>query len=87
MIFDVLGYIGFVSLAICWIPQTIDTIKQGKVLIKKSFLLLYAVGSTMLLLQAIGIDNLPLILLNGYTATASLINLYYGYFPRTQRIV
>jgi len=79
---DILGYAGFVFLAVCWIPQTIDTIKQGKVSIKKSFLLFYVMGSGLLMLQAIGLHNLPLIILNSYTSLASLINLYYGLFPR-----
>lgn len=82
MIFDILGYAGFIFLATCWIPQTIDTIKQGKVSMQKSFLLMYAFASVLLLVQAIGIDNLPLIILNSYTTIASLINLYYGFFPR-----
>lgn len=49
---------------------------------QKSFLLMYAFASVLLLVQAIGIDNLPLIILNSYTTIASLINLYYGFFPR-----
>jgi len=79
---DILGYGGFLFLTICWIPQTIDTIRHGKVAMERSFLLLYAAGTTLLMLQAIGLDNLPLILLNSYTTLASLINLYYGVFPR-----
>lgn len=79
---DILGYGGFLFLAICWIPQTIDTIKKGKVAMEKSFLLLYAAGAGLLMLQAIGLNNLPLILLNSYTTLASLVNLYYGIFPR-----
>ena len=79
---DILGYGGFLFLAICWIPQTIDTIKQGRVTIKRSFLYFYAIGSGLLMLQAIGLKNIPLIILNCYTTLASLINLYYGIFPR-----
>lgn len=82
MILDILGYAGFAFLAICWIPQTIETIKQGRVSIRKSFLLFYSMGSALLMLQAIGLQNLPLIILNSYTSAASLINLYYGFFPR-----
>lgn len=81
---DILGYGGFVFLAICWVPQTIETIKNGRVAMQKSFLLMYAVGAGLLMLQAIGLDNLPLILLNSYTTLASLINLYYGIFPRKE---
>lgn len=79
---DLLGYGGFALLAICWIPQTIETIRQGKVAMQKSFLLMYAIGSGLLMAQAIGLNSIPLILLNSYTSLASLINLFYGIFPR-----
>ncbi len=79
---DLLGYGGFALLAICWIPQTIETIRQGKVAMQKSFLLMYAAGSGLLMAQAIGLNSIPLILLNSYTSLASLINLFYGIFPR-----
>ena len=79
---DVLGYSGFLFLAICWIPQTLETIKQGRVTIKRSFLYFYSIGSGLLMLQAIGLNNIPLIILNSYTTIASLINLYFGIFPR-----
>lgn len=79
---DLLGYGGFALLAICWIPQTIETIRQGKVAMQKSFLLMYAIGSGFLMAQAIGLNSIPLILLNSYTSLASLINLFYGIFPR-----
>ena len=82
--FDMLGYGGFIFLAICWIPQTIETIKNGRVAMERPFLLMYAVGAGLLMVQAIGLHNLPLILLNSYTTLASLINLYYGIFPRKE---
>jgi uncharacterized protein with PQ loop repeat len=85
MMLDLLGYGGFIFLAICWIPQTVKTIRDGKIAMQKSFLLMYAAGAGMLMLQAIGLDNLPLILLNSYTTLASLINLFYGIFPRKMK--
>jgi hypothetical protein len=81
---DILGYGGFIFLAICWVPQTIETVKNGKVAMQKSFLLMYALGAGMLMFQAFGLNNLPLILLNSYTTLASLINLFYGLFPRKE---
>jgi hypothetical protein len=81
--FDLLGYGGFFLLALCWIPQTIKTVREGRVSMQQSFLLMYSAGSALLMTQAIGLHNIPLILLNSYTTLASLINLYYGLFPRT----
>lgn len=81
-IFDIVGFGGLFFLAICWIPQTIATIKSGTISIKKSFLILYCIASILLLIQAIGISNTPLIILNAYTLVTSSINLYYGFFPR-----
>ncbi|MGE5313061.1 MAG: hypothetical protein ACM3Q4_00040 [Acidobacteriota bacterium] len=82
---DLFGYGGFLFLAACWIPQSIATIKAGRVDIKKSFLFLYVIGSLLLMLQAIGLNNGPLILLNAYTAAQSGFNLYYGLFPRKEK--
>jgi lipid-A-disaccharide synthase-like uncharacterized protein len=79
---DLLGYGGFFFLGVCWIPQTIATIKAGTVSMRKSFLVMYFVGAFLLMLQAIAIQNNPLILLNSYTTLASGINLFYGLFPR-----
>lgn len=75
---DILGFLGFFFLAICWIPETIATIKRGNVSIKISFLILYFLGSASLLTQAAGLVNLPLILLNSFTTLTSGINLFYG---------
>ncbi len=81
-IYDLLGVSGFIFLSICWIPETIATIKRGYISVKLSFLILYFLGSFFLLLQAIGINNIPLILLNIFTSTSSAINLYFGLNPR-----
>ena len=81
-IYDLLGVGGFIFLSICWIPETIATIKRGNIAIKKSFLVLYLMGSVMLLFQAVGINNIPLIFLNSFTSLTSSINLYFGLFPK-----
>jgi lipid-A-disaccharide synthase-like uncharacterized protein len=82
---DLFGYAGLIFLSMCWVPQTIDTVKTGTVTIRKSFLVLYLLGSVLLLLQAVFISNVPLILLNSFTTVSSSINLFYGFFPRTSR--
>lgn len=82
---DIFGYSGLFFLAMCWVPQTIATLKEGVVTIRKSFLLLYLAGSILLLLQAILLESVPLVLLNCFTTISSSINLYYGLFPRTAR--
>jgi uncharacterized protein with PQ loop repeat len=83
-ILDILGYGGFIFLIICWIPQTAATIKNGRIAMRRSFLVMYALGSSLLMFQSIGLNNLPLILVNSYTTVASLINLFYGLFPREE---
>lgn len=79
---DMFGYAGLIFLAMCWVPQTIGTIKAGTVAIRKSFLVLYVLGSLLLLLQAYYLNNIPLILLNSFTMVSSSVNLFYGFFPR-----
>ena len=36
-IYDLLGVSGFIFLSICWIPETIATIKRGYISVKLSF--------------------------------------------------
>lgn len=79
---DMFGYSGLFFLALCWVPQTIATLKEGVITIRKSFLLLYLTGSILLLFQAIWLESIPLIMLNCFTTVSSSINLYYGLFPR-----
>jgi lipid-A-disaccharide synthase-like uncharacterized protein len=79
---DIFGYAGLFFLAMCWVPQTIGTIKAGTVSIRRSFLVLYLFGSVLLFTQAFLIDNIPLILLNAFTTFSSSVNLFYGFFPR-----
>jgi hypothetical protein len=79
---DIFGYAGLFFLAMCWVPQTIGTIKAGTVSIRKSFLVLYLLGSVLLFAQAFFLNNIPLILLNVFTTLSSSVNLFYGFFPR-----
>lgn len=71
------GIIGLISIAACWIPQTIETIRTKQCDIKLSFLLLYLVGSISLTVHAYFIDDLVFVMLNGIATAETAVNLYY----------
>jgi MtN3 and saliva related transmembrane protein len=77
-----IGYAGLISLAICWIPQSIETIKQGRCTVNLTFLALSAVGSFSLLLYAASLRDPIFITLNCLTTLGAAVNMFYKFFPR-----
>lgn len=83
MNYSFLGYLGLFLVAICWLPQTIETIRAGKCGANTLFLLLSAVGSVCLVIYAIGRDDIIFSVLNSLTTLGAVINLYYKLSPRS----
>ncbi len=83
MNYSFLGYLGLFLVAICWLPQTIETIRAGKCGANTMFLILSAVGSICLVIYAIGRDDIIFSVLNSLTTMGALINLYYKLSPRS----
>lgn len=77
-----IGYIGLACLALCWIPQSIDTIKQGRCPVNLSFLVLSSLGSFTLALYALSLGDPVFTILNILTTAGAAINIYYKVFPR-----
>lgn len=77
-----LGYIGLTALALCWIPQSIETIRLGRCNVNFTFLVLSAIGSTTLAFYAFSINDTVFTILNALTTTGAMINIYYKVFPR-----
>jgi lipid-A-disaccharide synthase-like uncharacterized protein len=77
-----LGYVGLAALALCWIPQSIETIKLGRCNVNSTFLILSAVGSSTLAFYAFSINDTVFTLLNTLTTAGAIINIYYKMFPR-----
>jgi len=78
-----IGYIGLTSLALCWIPQSIETIKQGRCTVNLTFLALSALGSFSLALYALSLGDTIFIVLNCLTTLGAVINIFYKLSPRT----
>jgi len=77
-----IGYLGLTALAVCWIPQSLDTIRQGRCDVSKGFLLLSAVGSASLALYAVLRADSVFVVVNILTTSGAVVNLYYKFFPR-----
>ena len=79
---ELIGYIGLTALALCWIPQSIDTVRQGRCDVNLSFLILSAVGSLSLGIYAVLRVDPVFIIVNSLTTAGALLNLFYKLRPR-----
>lgn len=79
---ELIGYIGLTALALCWIPQSIDTVRLGRCNVNLMFLVLSAIGSLSLALYAVLRSDLVFILVNTLTTAGALLNIYYKLRPR-----
>ena len=76
------GYIGLVAIVICWVPQSLETIKLGRCPVNLWFLVLSIIGSIGLAVYALSIGDPIFGTLNALTTVGALLNLYYKLFPR-----
>lgn len=72
-----IGIIGVVLIAMGWIPQTIQTIKERKSNLNIKFALLYTFGSLALTIYAIQLNDLIFAILNGLAFIMASVGLYY----------
>jgi lipid-A-disaccharide synthase-like uncharacterized protein len=79
---QIIGYIGLIAIIVCWIPQSLETIKLGRCPVNLWFLILSVVGSLSLAVYAISIGDSIFGTLNSVTTFGALLNLYYKLFPR-----
>src|SRR5574337_854942 len=83
-IMQLIGLLGLICIAAAWVPQTIQTIKDGRTSIQLSFLILYIVGSLSLTIYSIVVFDAIYLTLNSLASLQSIINLYYKLFPKQQ---
>lgn len=79
---ELIGYVGLTALALCWIPQSIDTVRLGRCDVNLMFLVLSAIGSISLAIYALLRSDPVFILVNTLTTTGALVNLFYKLRPR-----
>lgn len=78
------GYVGLVALVLCWIPQSVETIRLGRCPVNRSFLILSALGGFSLSIYAFSLGDPVFSILNVLTTVGAFVNLYYKFFPREQ---
>lgn len=76
-ILNYLGILGLILIALGWIPQTIQTIKQKKSNLNFKFNLLYSIGSLSLVIYSVYISDLIFIILNSLAFLMSAIALFF----------
>lgn len=81
---ELLGWLGFGLLVSAWIPQTIETIRQGYTPVNLGFVILYVSSSLLLTVYSVLTGDTIFTALNGLLTIGSGINLYYKFFPRKE---
>jgi len=76
-----IGYVGLVALALCWIPQSVETIRRGRCPVNLMFLVLSSIGSFSLALYALSLGDPVFTMLNGITTLDALINIFHKLLP------
>ncbi len=84
MNFQWIGYLGLAALVLCWVPQSIETIKLGRCPVNLTFLVLSSVGSLSLAIYALSLGDPVFSVLNIITTGGAALNIYYKLFPRKQ---
>lgn len=82
---QIFGYVGLLALAIGWVPQTLQTIKEKDCKINTKFLVLNFIGSFSLMLYAIILNDLIFSVLNFMTTIGAIINIIYKF--KASRII
>ncbi len=77
-----LGYVGLIALVLCWIPQSIETVRLGRCPVNLTFLVLSSLGSFCLAIYALSLGDPVFTVLNILTTLGALLNIYYRIFPR-----
>ena len=84
---EIIGYIACVTMVLGYMPQAIKTIQTRSTddIAMPTFLLM-AIGGMCFFIQGILLDNMPLIITNVLTTTASVIitviKIYNDYFKK-----
>ena len=74
---EYLGWVGFVLVLLCWIPQTVRCLRKEEIRLSKAFLALTAFGSVTLFLHAFFKKDMPFVVLNAYAALNASTNWYF----------
>lgn len=74
---ETIGIIGVAALAMGWVPQTIQTIREKDCQVNFFFLILNFIGSVSLTIYAFYLGDAPFSVLNSMTSIGAIINIFY----------
>lgn len=73
----IIGILGAILLAVSWLPETYETIKNKRCDANLEFLLIYVIAAILLTTYSIQIKDVVFMSLNGFVVIESFINLGY----------
>lgn len=83
MLESLVGWIGMACIVLCWIPQTIETVRKRQCTVNCGFLLLTTVGALSLTIHSAFLQDVPFIILNSVATIGSGLNLFFSFYPKS----
>jgi MtN3 and saliva related transmembrane protein len=77
------GWIGTACIVLCWIPQTMETLRNRQCNVNRGFLLLATIGTLSLTVHSVFLNDVPFIILNTVGSVGSGINLFYSFHSKS----
>lgn len=78
LMYEMIGIIGLLLLAIGWFPETLSVIREKRSKINTKFGILYVTGSFLLVIYSVYISDYIFLALNTIVMVMSGISLYYS---------
>jgi lipid-A-disaccharide synthase-like uncharacterized protein len=75
MQYDYYGLVGITLILVAWLPETIKNMKAAKVNTRYEFLILYTLGSFLLTIHALILNDIIFIVLNALATILSSANI------------
>lgn len=76
------GWIGMACIVLCWIPQTLETLRYRQCKVNRGFLLLTTIGAGLLTVHSVFLQDVPFIILNSVATVGSAINLFFSFYSK-----
>ncbi|MGQ9806647.1 MAG: hypothetical protein ACUVRP_11315 [Chlorobiales bacterium] len=83
MLESLVGWIGMSCIVLCWIPQTIETVRKRQCTVNRRFLLLTTICAFSLTIHSVFLHDRPFIILNSVATIGSGINLFFSFYPKS----
>jgi uncharacterized protein with PQ loop repeat len=85
MIYEIIGGIGLIALAVSWLPETYKAVREKKSQMDSKFVELFMVGAVSLAIYSWYKRDAIFFWLNIFILVNLMINMYYKFFAKKKK--